>query len=1737
MAAPAAPAAPADAFDSLLSGQTVPVDPQTYSQFTPERLEAYQAMRAYHTTGQLPEKFQIPPGPDEDLNTQFQKAGKIGVVMMGLGDNEYLQSMNDPRIIYARQSVADAKQKREAEQLRRVQSLAQEMPIDPSSFQPKAPPANLLSESVYSATRGAASAVNRLGGNWIGMGAGISEFASHKAGDEKSAEYFRKAGDMARELGGTVDRNFPPAVNAAENPYGLTGIAGAVGEVAPHVAAGFLLGPAAPIVTAAVQGGGDSHAQILELARNAKDEKGQRLFSDDQAQSMALRGAAVNGAVQAALARLSPLQRILRNNPAARPILMRMALTGIEGAAAGTGGAAMQELMPYLEGAKAGTPEEIHASVEALKLAAFYSWSTGSLMGALPHGVNEKPEPRPELQPETGRFNLPRKPAGPDAPNPDMPPVIADEVLPNPDIPPDRRIGADEDAALLELIKTTVKNPDEPTKPPVTADAPPTITPVTEPKIPPRVGDVEEPHIVSARKIIPDLRPLEPKTTEQKEAVEAGKVLGLKVQFYGSNTPEGKESAFALPEDRTHLFIHTRVRGKNPVREAFAHEAAHALQQSDPETVDRIIRAIDPKELGDRAKDYYQRYTDKFGNEAATRNLSGDDARLREEAVALIIGEAASKDRIWRTIAGKDPTLIESIKDAAGGVLDRIWGRSKALDEIGAAFESRLKDVMNPKPERQPLLGPKEFERPSIRRRLWDAANKENGLEEQQAIDEALLEETGAMGAPFTFKGKLPEEVRTFLEGAPSKLKRMFKIAKAGEVAGGEDAMSALEDRYWDVAERQAGVQYKTGLKYAKKSQNADTRMLAELHDISPLAKDKRKLATIEADKLTPGSTLEYNGVKLSVEAGEGRARILKGLGEDFNLDEINEVPYDAGTIRRSAAKETPKAAIDDVPFLPGAKQVGRIAKRLIEDDIVPAVKEVGDAFKEAGSQIVSTLAPQTRGDTARYVANSVREMNAEGARRKSVAYHAMKAARRMFQRMAQAPKWDMIERLEKGTPQTNGSLAAIDKVFRDLLNGRWTEANSLPTGRLVAFIKDYFPHQWKDKVKAAEFYSKMPLQGSRSFLKQRFYQLFSEGVNVGGLEPLYDNPVDMVMAKIVEMDKYILSQRLLTDLKAKGVLQKITARDKLPTGFIKLNDPIGTIYGKPNRRGSRLIKGYWVAEAASGNVINNHLSPGLRHRSKLLKVYMGVGNVLNAVQLGLSGFHAVNTGIDAMVGELGMAIKLAADGKPVESIKSALSVPIAPFMRIKQGRGMMKEWLRPGTQGAAIAKIIDAEIAGGGRAEFDPTYHNEAVEKMADAWFKGNWAGAALRAPFAAVEMASAPIMEHMVPLMKQGTIYRLASYELEKIGPTASRAEVREVMRKVVDHVDNVLGEMVYDNLFWNKTAKDIAMATTRAVGWNLGTVRTAYQGIKDIGSVTGRGLLKGKVDISHPTSYLLALVTMTAGVGAVMHRLMTGKNPEDLKDYFYPKTGEKDDSGHDVRLALPTYMKDYIAIARHPGRTAANKAHPLINMTVSMLQNEDYYGTKIYNEDDPLMVKLLDGAKFAGKQFEPLGVREFRKLRDEGSSMGRSIAPLVGITMAPKEMSQSKAERRAHELGNFDYGPRTTEQADRADLRKKIGGKLRKGEDARDEVKANIAGGKMTVDDWKRAARGSREGNLTRAVHSLNLDDTMKVWDEASDAEKREILPLVARRIQESTSVPVERRRAYLDRLRTERDRLRK
>ena len=570
------------------------------------------------------------------------------------------------------------------------------------------------------------------------------------------------------------------------------------------------------------------------------------------------------------------------------------------------------------------------------------------------------------------------------------------------------------------------------------------------------------------------------------------------------------------------------------------------------------------------------------------------------------------------------------------------------------------------------------------------------------------------------------------------------------------------------------------------------------------------------------------------------------------------------------------------------------------------------------------------------------------------------------------------------------------------------------------------------------------------------------------------------------------------------------------------------------------LVKlGEYYAPSDVGTVANNYLSPGLRG-SATYRAFLGLGNTLNQFQLGLSFFHAGFTSVDTAISKVSLGLEYGFEGKPGEAFKSIAKAPAAPITSLIEGSKIHKEWIKPGSQGGDYANIVDALQKGGARAKMDEFYRTNVTKQMKKAFGEGTikgFAGGLIRSPFAAIEQAAKPVMEYVVPRQKLGVAAELMRKELAKLPEGSSDAVIRKTAAKVWDSVDNRMGQMVYDNMFWNKTAKDLAMASVRSVGWNLGTLREVGGGVIDTGKFLKDTLTpKEKAEFTHRMGYVIAMPIVTGIIGATYQYLLTGEGPTETKDYFFPKTGETDAQGRAVRMTLPTYMKDVYHYGHDPVGTIEGKVHPLIGLSVQMLNNKDYYNRPITNSDDPLIQKMMDEATYFGKQIAPIGIKNILQAQDAGQSTTEQVGSLVGLTRAPSYIGESTAENLAAKLAGskFQSGKPKPGEEELMQQKQQVQRALRSqdaGQRAAGMAQLNdlVDKGMLTPQQANNLRRGTTRDYLENQVIHLDPREALRVMKVATPEEKQAISQMVLRKIEVSR-LPVQERQLLMNQYRT-------
>ncbi len=252
------------------------------------------------------------------------------------------------------------------------------------------------------------------------------------------------------------------------------------------------------------------------------------------------------------------------------------------------------------------------------------------------------------------------------------------------------------------------------------------------------------------------------------------------------------------------------------------------------------------------------------------------------------------------------------------------------------------------------------------------------------------------------------------------------------------------------------------------------------------------------------------------------------------------------------------------------------------------------------------------------------------------------------------------------------------------------------------------------------------------------------------------------------------------------------------------------------------------------------------------------------------------------------------------------------------------------------------------------------------------------------------------------------LAREELAKFDIHKDEGKLRENLARAWDSVDNRMGQLVYDNLFWNKAVKDLAMASVRSVGWNVGTIREILGGGADTVKAVGDALNGKKPEVTTRMAYDLALPIVAGIIGGVIFYLSTGQRPEELKDYFFPRRSPQGTPGWNKRMQLPSYVKDVVHYAHDPYGAIRGKVHPALEMIMEMLSNEDYFGRHIRNSDDPLVKQMEEEAAHIGQTIEPMAVRPLLAPDKSGQqTTAEKVLPFIGITEAPKYVTNPNAK----------------------------------------------------------------------------------------------------------------------------------
>jgi hypothetical protein len=875
---------------------------------------------------------------------------------------------------------------------------------------------------------------------------------------------------------------------------------------------------------------------------------------------------------------------------------------------------------------------------------------------------------------------------------------------------------------------------------------------------------------------------------------------------------------------------------------------------------------------------------------------------------------------------------------------------------------------------------------------------------------------------------------------------------------------------------------------------------------------------------LAPGSQA---GVRPSERVGEIGARgppgAATGTGEDVSRLQEPEATLESLAPVRKAAEKAALAAKGTV--IGRALGIGPT----IERQWVPRI----DQAEKAVDDFLRIFSPASRGPAARRTGYSLRAHGAHMDRVIKQAGREVAQFRPLFNLMPQNARWKFIIRAEAKRPQVALTLksgrvvpaAELDQIaatlnkVNDFIRKEVEDADDPGVQRI--WRENYWPNMWKETSggnagtpsrPAVPGLGRAPLAGPKSFQKKKVFNDFLEGVNQG-YTPKFDNPIDYWNVKIREMAKFAMANRLRRDLKPMAVFLPFGQR--VPDGYAKINDAMGRVYQYSQTEKGMIHRGDWVFPAMAADMINNHLSPDPRQTSPALKLIADLSNA--ALRWKLTGwYHLGTTGLNAIYSHAALGLRMVAAGDMKGAAKQ-LAVAVPSFATdVPRGRKLMRDFLD--MNGGANA-MFQALEEGGFRAGQDPMYASGYRDKLREAWEAGE-RFMPLKGLGALSETLMSPIMEHYVPYLKMAAASDIARFELEQyqkknggMSPTPPR--LRKMMADAVDSVDNRFGQLTYDNLFWKRMVKALLMVNIMSIGWNLGTMRELLGGGKDIlfsrGSVTNR------------IAYLVAMNPIHALWAATYQKLMTGKNPESVKDLVFPRDGGYDERGHETRVSAPDYAKEEWNWMNQPADTALNKAHPFPSFLLKLVNNRDYWGSKIRNKDDDYAEQIGQlGHYIWTQEMAPLSLTNLNKMLQRGEqSWGKLAASQLGFSPTPSWIGLSKAEKLLADYmrERQPVGGRDIQEAQRTTARGAILRAMRTGADEQPAIENAMRQGLITGKDIAKMRKVSHLSPLQSAMSHDMLDpgQVLHIWEVATPDEREEIQRFVRLRLAHAAVRP--------------------
>ena len=830
--------------------------------------------------------------------------------------------------------------------------------------------------------------------------------------------------------------------------------------------------------------------------------------------------------------------------------------------------------------------------------------------------------------------------------------------------------------------------------------------------------------------------------------------------------------------------------------------------------------------------------------------------------------------------------------------------------------------------------------------------------------------------------------------------------------------------------------------------------------------------------------------------------------------------------------------------------------------------------FKELFPDIAQRVSdwidnPETNADRMKA---TIRETRGTMDRRVAVVMHKLADSRKEWSKRSREDSMKFWNAVEDGNV---ASLDPKDQALANLFKGAFDkmrgQIQQLKPEALRNYIENYFPHLWERQSDAHSVVSRLmngkrPLQGKASFLKKRTIPTMQDGIDLG-FKPKTWNPVESFLTKYAEMAQFLMAHQTIAVMKAEGNAKFVRLGAQPPDGWQQFDDRFASVYRHANildedkvedntfdktyvggskpipsiavedlpTYGATVLVGHYYGPPDAVKVFNNFVSRGLAGRSGIYDTLNWMNQNLNALQLGISAFHATTTTINAAASDIALGLEQLFRGEPLKAGASFLKAPATVINSFRNGSKLMEAYLSPGSM-AKLTEEARAIAQAGGRIQQN-TLELRPIAQIANAWRNGEvWEGVK-KVPGALLQASIYPVLNWYVPRIKLGAFYQMAHDVLDQAQKNNwPREKTRAMMQRAWDSVDDRFGQVVYDNFFWNKATRDVLQVTNRAVGWNFGSLRTYAGAAEDTARAAGKAAAGEKPEVTPRMAFAFASFMVAGLIGALLTKLWTGKNPQTWKDYLYPTTADG------TRHNIPGYPGQVVSMLHAPVQTTVNKMAPIWGLMWDAVQNRDFYGTEIRHKDDPVMKQLLQFGTWASEQAIPFSFSGGAKLLEKRGAEdtlaglwhaakqnpGDVLLGQLGFQPSAAFIQNDSALNLAHEysLSNRTPGTRTKEQAEHSKALAAVEQMYRTGKVDRAAIDRLRKEGKLPGNSVSRAAMESRFPAIVTASRSLSIEQILNVFEKATPEEQKQLRPYVERKSAQIDDIPDPERRQQVN-----------